>query len=314
MQRTSVAGFHRRICCTAVLAILVAALAADAQADTKLRWQFKPGEKLGYELNMDMTQNMNIADMAIKVTMVQRMGMTWDVKEVADDGTATMTQTMDRIRMDMNPGGGQKPIQYDSQNERQAEGAEMLAPIFDAMVGKPMTMKITPQGEIKDLKISPEMLAGLKGSAMPQLSSMFSEEGMKQMISRGMLSFPAEPVTVGKTWDSTAEMSNPILGKQILGFHYEYAGQEKRDGRTLDKIAPSFTIKFEPSPDAQAQVNVKDQSTKGAIYFDNAAGRLVESNVTSTMNLEISVGGMSIAQEVTTLVVMKQAAPTAAKP
>ncbi len=310
MERFMTAAVRRRVFFGVALLLLLVAV-SQAQADVKLRWKFKPGEKLGYEMGTDMTQAMVVGEMTINVKMAQKIDMSWEVTQVTDDGTATVTQTIDRVRMDMSPGPGQQ-VKYDSQNPDENKGAEMLLPIFDAMVGKPITMQVTPRGEIKDLKISQEMLDGIKKSFLSQLGGMFSEEGMKQMISRGMLQFPEEAVTKGTSWESVMEMPNAILGKQVTEMRYEYAGPEMRDGRELDKLDADMTMKFEQPADAQAKITIKNQSSEGTLYFDNTAGRLAGSSVTSKMSLEIVAGGMSIEQDITTLVTMKQTSPEAA--
>jgi hypothetical protein len=314
-MRPYAAGLNRRpIFLTVTLAALAAmfavAYAPGARAETELRWKFKPDEVLNYVMTMDMAQDMKISNMNLQVKVVQQMDMTWKVTGVEADGTATLTQTIDRIRMDMNV-PGQPAMKFDTASDEKVPGAEMLKPVFDAMVGKPITLKVTPRGEITELKISEEMLAGIKKSVLSQMGGMFSEDGMKQMIGRGMLTFPAEAVSKGASWDTSLETANSVIGKQVIEMRYVYEGPEERGGRPLDKIGADMTMKFEESPDAKVKVNVKEQSSDGTIYFDNAGGHVAESNVTSKMALEIDAGGMTVLQDVTTLVNMKLAKPAA---
>ena len=44
---------------------------------------------------------------------------------------------------------------------------------------------------------------------------MFSEDGLKQMITQSVMPMPEGPIAVGKTWESAAEMDTPPFGKQI---------------------------------------------------------------------------------------------------
>ena len=128
---------------------------------------------------------------------------------------------------------------------------------------------------------------------------MFSEDGFKQMTAQGMLSFPEEAVTDGKSWTSTSESKNPILGKQTLATDYTYQGTETRDGQELAKIATKMTMKFEPPADAPIKVEVKDQNTKGTVLFDEAKGRISESGSASKMKMQITAMGMTIDQDMT---------------
>ena len=174
------------------------------------------------------------------------------------------------------------------------------------MVGQPIAITVTPLGDVKDIKLAPELVAAMK-KASPAMSSMFSEDSMKQMISRGMFRFPEE-VKSGQTWDSSLEMANPILGKQIVTTEYQYVGAEDLAGTKVEKISMDVKQKIDGTG-AQAQVAIKDQSGKGVIYFDNVRGLPLETQATSAMTMEISVGGQKIESKVTTTVTMKQKAP-----
>ena len=119
---------YRRMCLACSLALVAFSVAQVAQADTKLRWKFTKGEKTSYEIGMDVTQDMKLGDMPLSVKMSQVMNMTWEVKDVADDGTATMNQTIDRVRMEMTlPQAKQEPVKYDSDSKEKPAGTEMLS-------------------------------------------------------------------------------------------------------------------------------------------------------------------------------------------
>ena len=72
-----------------------------ATADTELRWKFKQGDKTQYEMKTEMIQDTMAGDAPVQAKMSQTMDMTWEVKSVSDDGTATLNQTIDRVRMEM---------------------------------------------------------------------------------------------------------------------------------------------------------------------------------------------------------------------
>ena len=296
---------HRPVC-VGIAVLLVAGMATRAQADTELRWKFKKGEKTRYEMKMELTQDTKAGDMPFQVRMNQTMDMTWEVTDVGDDGTATMNQTIDRVRMELTlPQAGQGPIKYDSQQQEKAPGTEMLAKIFDAMVGKPFVIKVTPLGKVVDLKTPEAILAAFKGMPAGQ-GGMFSEDGLKQMISQSMLPMPEEPVAVGKTWEKTAETQAPPFGKQITTSEYKFAGEEEVDGKKVDKIDLTLDMKFEASADAKARFKFKDNTSGGQVLWDNTAGQPVESQITSKMTFEISVDTNKIEQGITTKSVMKR--------
>ncbi|MBI2824879.1 MAG: hypothetical protein HYX69_09350 [Planctomycetia bacterium] len=296
----------------ALLAVVVFTAAASARAETKLRWKFKAGDKVGYEMGMEMDQDMKIGDMSVGMKMTHRMDMSWDVKDVAADGTATISQTVNRVRMDMTlpPGAGAGPIKYDSKAEKQEPGAEMIAPMFDAMVGKPFTMKVTTLGEVKEVQLPKAMIEAMSKTPLGAMNPMFSEDGIKQMFKQNVLPLPEKAVADGTTWDSTMEMKGLPFGKMVSETHYKYAGQEERGGKKLDKIDVSANTKFEKAPNAEIQLDIKNQESAGAIYFDNKAGTAVESSQTSKMSMEVEFGGMTIEQDVTTKTTLKRVDPS----
>jgi hypothetical protein len=310
MASLRAAKSFRQICAVA-MPILAVGLATPARADTELRWKFNTGDKTKYEMTMAMTQDMRSGDTPFQVKMNQIMDMTWEVKDVADDGTATMHQTIDRVRLEMTlPTPGQPPIKYDSQQGVTGPGSEMLAKIFEAMVGKPFIVKLTPLGKVTDMKAPEGMLAAFKKNTQLQGAGMFSEDGLKQMISQSMMPVPEQGVAEGTTWDKSSELQTPPFGKQVTKTEYKFVGQEERDGKKLDKIDVSLEAKFEPTDDAQAKLKLTDNEAGGKILWDNSAGRPVESVMDSKMKFEISVGGQSMEQDVTTKVSMKQVAPS----
>jgi hypothetical protein len=285
---------------------LVSALMASAQADTELRWKFKSGDKTRYEMKMDMTQETKSGPMPFQVKVSQIMDMTWEVTDVAADGSATLSQTIDRVRMEMTlPQAGQPPMKYDSQQESKAPGTETLAKIFDAMIGKPFIMKVSPLGKVSDMQAPDGMVQAFKN--MPA-GGMFSEDGLKQMIGQSMMPLPEEAVAVGKTWDQSAEMETPPFGKQVTTTQYKFGGEEEVDGKKFDKIDVAMDVKLEPSEDAQAKIKLAGNDASGVIYWDTAAGQPADSRVNSKMKFEITVGTNSLEQTVTTKSSMKRVA------
>ena len=185
-----------------------------------------------------------------------------------------------------------------------------VAKAFTAMVGKPFVLEVTPLGEVKSLKSPEGLMATLKGSAM---GSGMTEDWLKQMISQSMVPFPADAVTTGTTWDKSAELPVPPFGKQLTKTIYKFAGEETRDGKKLDKIDVTLDAKFETSADASAKMKVKSNEAGGEILWDNETGRPLTTTIDSKMSFELTIGGMSIEQNVTTKVLMNLVAPSSAR-
>ena len=71
----------------------------------------------------------------------------------------------------------------------------------------------------------PAIHEALKGAAaVPGLGNMFSEEGVKHLVTQSGLVLPEEGVTKGKTWEQKVEMKSPvgkILRRLLVAGEYE---------------------------------------------------------------------------------------------
>jgi hypothetical protein len=284
--------------------VMVGGLAAPAQAQTTLRYKFSKGDKLDYLVEQKIVMKMSIMGNDIKMDMVQKIDMSWNVLSVDSDGNAKMVQKFDRFRFTMDGPTGK--IDYDSKEDKLPEGpiGQLIGPIFKAMAGTEISLTMTPRGESKDVKISEEFVKKIKETMVPGLGDMFSEESLKQMASQGGVMLPQEPVTKGKTWDQKLEVKTP-LGKTIVSNAYTYDGEITRDGKKLQAINVKPSTKIESDPNAQAQVKVKSVEGKGTSYFDNSAGRIVETTSTQETDQEISANGMTIGQTINQTTTMK---------
>ena len=102
---------------------------------------------------------------------------------------------------------------------------------------------------------------------------MFSEDGLKQMISQSMLPLPEEAVAVGTTWEKSAEMQAPPFGKQVTLTQYKFAGDGEVNGKKVDKIDVTMDIKLEAGDDPNTKFKLKDNKAGGEIQWDNRAGQ-----------------------------------------
>lgn len=115
------------------------------------------------------------------------------------------------------------------------------------------------------------------------------------MVGQGGLVVPREAVTKGKTWEQKSDVKLP-LGQLKIKMVYTYEGPTTRHGRKMEQInfAPSITL--ESDPNAPIKIELKSQDGKGVAYFDNAAGRLVELTLNQTMQMEMTVMGQAVQQ------------------
>ncbi len=291
------------------LALLVmAGLGAGlAPAQVTLHYQFKPGEKLPYVMEQKMAMTMVIGGNQVHMNMTQTMNMTWNIASVDKNGNAHMTQKFDRIRLNMDSPMGK--VEYDSQNGKVPEGpiGQSIGPIYKALTGAEISLTMSPQGKITDVKIPQKVLDALKNvPGAAAMGEMFSGEGLKNMTSKGGLQLPAGPVKKGDSWNQKMEVKMPF-GTMKVDTKNTYQGSVMRGGKTLAEITLQPTVTMEAAPNAPATMKLKDQSAKGNALFDNTVGRLVETRLKQNMTMEISGGGQTFTQEIETTTSLKLA-------
>jgi Family of unknown function (DUF6263) len=294
-----------RILHIGLLALLLAGNAAPAQE--VVRYKFQPAEKLRYELEQKMIMDMNVQGNAISIEMTQTIDVVWDIKSVDKDGKAKMTQTFERVRMSMI--GPMGTVDYDSRNGKMPEGpvGEAMGPLFKAMAGLVLGVSMDARGQIGDVEVPKEFLDAIKNSPAAAASGdMFSQDGMKRMISQSGLVLPGGALTKGQSWDTKMDMKMPF-GKMLVVNNITSEGTGTRDGLKIEQFAIKPKITLEPDANSPATVTLNSQDTKGTAYFDPAAGRLVEMNITQKMDMDVAVMGQNIKEKIEQKVTYKLA-------
>ncbi len=274
-------------------------MTSSAQAQTKLRWQFQQGQVFHQAVQQDMKMMMNFGGQNIETTMNQTVDAVWKVGAVDQDGTAEITQEFTRIRMKMMAAGG-IGFDFDSSKDEELTGVgAVLGPALKGLAKSRFTLKMTPQGELKDVEVSQETIDAFK--ALPgagQMGGMFSKEGLVNMVKQGSHAFPEEAVQPGDQWTTKSEIDLPQVGTMNADTKLTYAGPEQVKGKQLERINLEVSTKLTPKEGAGTQVTLKDQKATGKIYFDNRAGWLAESTLVQNMTMQIAIGGNNVDQKI----------------
>ena len=304
--------------CTRIsLAVLVVSLGLGAgrsvsAADT-LRWKFNPGETLRYTMVQETAQGLKAMGQEFKTNLKQTVDLHWSIKSVSSEGVAEMTQTIDRVRMKVDgPGGG---FEYDSETGKAPEGpvANLLAPLLKALVGAEFTLKMNSRGELSDIKVPSKLVESLqKAGPAAAGGGMFSEDGLKNLISQSSLALPETPIEIGKTWTNTSRLPVPMLGTMVMDKTYTYDGVDAKEA-ALVKIGLNTKVALEPAADSNVAVKITSHSGKGDFAFDPQAGRMVTSRVNDKMQMSLSVMGQDLEQSSDSITTMTLARGGASK-
>lgn len=287
---------HRRLALAAVLSIVSLLGSAPAVAQTTLRWQFQPGQ----EFLQQITQEMVLTGGAQKLETVQTIDAVWKVGAVDPQGTAEVSQEIQRIRMKMvRPDG---TSEYDTASDQAPQGLlAIMAPALKAMTKVKFTMKMNSQGEVLEADVSQSTLDAMKAIAgAGQAGATFSKEQLVAMIKKGTPPLPKDPVNKGDTWSRAMELELPGgMGNMASEMKLTYGGPEQVEGKTLERIDMDVTANVKPvGTGAPLAATLKVDKSRGTIYFDNAAGRLSHSETAQELTMQLSMGGRSMTQTI----------------
>ncbi len=292
----------------ACLAVCVglAASPVRGQEEVTLRYKFQEGQKLDYATDQKMAMEFTVGGQQVPMETGQVMDLTWDVGTVDKDGKARITQTVTRIRMTM--GGPNGKSEFDTQNTKDPEDpiGKLVMPVFRALVGAKFMMTMDPRGQTSDFKISDKFREALQASpGAEQMKEMFSEKRLQQMMSQGGLMLPEGAIRKGASWNTAMEIPMPQVGTMVVTNKNTYEGPETREGKTVQKIGLAPTMTLKAMENAPVAFQIKEQEAKGSAYFDNQAGKVLETSLTQTMVLEGEVGGQALKNKIKQTVAMK---------
>jgi hypothetical protein len=276
-----------------LMLVALAASGAPAQAAT-LRWKFKSGEALHYTMTQTTVTMAKLPGVDTKSTLTQTIEMTWAVKSVDSDGGAELTQTITRIRDQVE--GTVGSYTYDSKDGKEPDSliATAKVPVFKAMLGAVVPFKISPRGELLEVRVPDSLVkaVGELGPGAAGAGALFSEAGLKEMIGRASLVFPEGDVAEGKTWTQQAKSLSPA-GTFLLDSTYRNDGPAQGAGPDALKI--SLTVKAaiaaadaDGNPGANG-LKIRSQKTQGTYTFDKAAGHILDSSLSESIEVSASV-------------------------
>ena len=256
---------------------------------------------------------MVVMDQELAMTMTMGIDTPWEVVSVDDEGVITIKASFARLRMALD--SPQFALEYDSDSEEEVEGiGKMFADVFGAIVGAEFVTKMDSRGRFIDFEFDEEAMKKMKTvPGMEQMTSMFSAEGMKQLMGQGATFLRDETPDFGDTWEFKSETSNVAVGKQEMEIKYRYEGQEEIDGRMLGKIGMVMDLNIEEGDDDAGQIanaELEDYEGGGTLYFDVAAGRMSHSTIRQKMHMDVEAAGQFIEQDMTndTTMTLKPAA------
>ncbi len=266
----------------------------SVQAQEELRWKFQSGETLKYLVQQKMQTEMSVAGQKVNSTMQQSMDMSWKVGTVSPIGNATVSQTVERVKMKME-GGPFGAIEFDTSSTEVPANqiVKAMADVFRKIVGQEFQVTMLPSGKVQDVQVPKELLSSITsgiGGASP-----LNEDTLKQMMEQSSVMLPGGVVKVGETWNSSQQVELPF-GQMTVSSQMTYEGKDASTG--MAKIAMKPTISVTPKEGAPIQVSLTKSEGVGRVLFDAARGRIVRSDLNLTLQMQVSQQGQVIDQSI----------------
>jgi len=242
-------------------------VSVQAQEKIKLRYDFKAGRKLNYEVTIEGDVNIEVDPSdgrQIPKNSAKLQGKfvyTHEIASVNSDGTLA----------EINVIYGQSYMNTIVNNQ--------VIPNTDVphLNGKIARVTVTNEGKIKDFKLPEGLPASLQNA------------DFKKMF----LIFPDRDLRIGESWMENSESVNDdnenFTITNTLNSTYTLIGVEKKGGYECAKVkvlASTSTITKSKKP--QVKLNGKAQGrVEGIIYFELDSGHIVYSDLDTKINNEV---------------------------
>ncbi len=262
---------------------------APAPTPIKLEYKFPEGKTLTYRTTWNHFQ---VANLGGEIQSNERKTVVWSqaVGKRRGDSTLPVEVKVESLRTTLRLQGG-IDLSFDSSKP----GGKIDEPDY-ASIGDPYkiesqvayTVVLDGQGKVKAIEGAEKLREKAKAAkldpiAQEQVRGLIEADRLKARFEQDHRTLPDGPAKPGDSWERTEalEVGGPALDVRKK---YEYAGTEKRGGKTLDKITSKVLEVKCPPQDPKSPLplrltkgDLKVESSEGTIYFDREAGCLVES-------------------------------------
>lgn len=293
-----------RLFATLVL-LCVTAAATEAQTLT-LRYRWAKGESRTYRMTTQTDRSITGMPGAPTRTIAQTMTQVLKIAadDVAPDGTLTLRQTFQSVRMETN--GPMGKIVFDSAAPDSTPNpmGQAMRQVLGAMVGESVVIVTGADGAVRKVdgaariadKIAQVVAADpAAGQAAQGLKTMLSDDALKNTFEQSFPRLSAAPVKVGDVWTGRLAMGNPVIGRIVGGSAFTLKAIEGTADAPLARIAVTLTLTQEvvPPPSGPANMVMTLEASKGAgeVLFDVSRGHIQRSTMRTDMPSSVTMDG-----------------------
>jgi Family of unknown function (DUF6263) len=225
------------------------------------------------------------------------------VDDVAPDGTATLRSVFESIRWETRTPRDTMVFDTESSDPANSSAPAALKDMLTALVGQTLVVVVAPSGQVQKVDGMSRIVEKAAQSANPDpstaslvetLKSNFSDDQLRNLLTRGSIQFPDRPLRLGDTWDGSVTMTNPVVGDQKTTTVFTLKDVDNSSGSRVATIATRVTTQNTGEPKAGVaglKMRVTGSSGEGEMIFDVTNGRLLRSTTRVTALTDMSMNG-----------------------
>jgi hypothetical protein len=288
------------------VAVIAGEVAASAQ-DATLRYRWVKGDEVRYRLSQQSSTTMSglpgVGEMTADQSIVQVVRVV--VQDVAADGTATLRETFESIRLEANSPAGKTVFDSTLPDKPTEPAAATMAAMASAMIGESVTVVMAPTGGTTKVEGMTAILEKAMKALPPgpatamvaqQMRAGLGDEAIRGIIEQGFGMFPERTLKAGDTWTTQSDMTNPLVGRMTAVRTYRLDALDGQSGVSVARIAVTLGMK-QTGPAASTlpglSAKLEESTSTGEILFDATKGHLLRTSFSgeTPMNLSFTPPG-----------------------
>ena len=252
--------------------LLVGTLQPLANGDEPLRWKFRKDERIAIEVDQNSAiQESSQAESKIR----QRTSLAWHIIDVDAEGTATVEQKTQRLRLTVS----------DPKEEHSADSdTQVVSTALHPKIKTIWAMAIVPMKSTLRFRVSSH------GDMVDFDKSQSNETLHNPKVA---IAFPKSGPKIGEPWTVQSHVKKQNW-KLLLTTSYQLVGKETVDGRELSKIKTSTAFQLDEGSDAK----LVSQNALGLFWFDPAEGKLARSENHQEIGIELQNDATTLVQSI----------------
>lgn len=277
-----------------------------------LRWKLIPGREYRYALAqatvLDSTPE---GGRPLHSERRQEVDFRWVVGEVGEEA-AEVALVVDRIRVHVARDGLPGGLDFDTASDAAAPDdpyAARVAALLKGLVGARITFRLTPRGEVRDVRLPDALSAALRRPDASGEGVLASEEGVRNLIAVSVPFLPEGPSGPGTTWARQVAAPMSTVGSLILDKTYTDRGP-RPDRPEVHDVDVGTRFSIQPMPGSNVAMKLEKQSGSGSFAFDARRGMVESGRLEDSLTIRFSAEGRSVEQTASARLDLKfEAAP-----